>query len=243
MNIFDNLESNYLETKANRLLNKGKAEEAITIYNKITKINDNKVSAHWNKMAAFIKLEKFDQALLCLNKLIELNPENVKFYFQKASILGSEKLQRYDEAIVYYDMVLKIQKTFYAAYLGKGIALACLHKYDEADECYDKAIELYPKDPWIYSNKAIVLLKKKMYQDALELCDRAIKQSSKTKMGLDFAYFTKSRVYGALNKKDECIANISKAISINSSVKNKVFECKEFDFIKNDNEFINIVSN
>ena len=62
-------------------------------------------------------------------------------------------------------------------------------------------------------------------------------------MGLDFAYFTKSRVYGALNKKDDCIDNISKAISINSSLKDKVFECNEFDFIKNDNEFINIVTN
>ena len=92
MSIFNNIVSNYLETKANSLLKKGKAEEAIA----------------------------------------------------------------------YYDIVLKIQKDFYEAYLGKGIALACLHKYDEAEECYDRVIELSPKDPWIYSNKAIVLLRKKM---------------------------------------------------------------------------------
>ncbi|WP_291637376.1 tetratricopeptide repeat protein, partial [Clostridium sp.] len=154
----------------------------------------------------------------------------------------STKLQRFEEAIIYFDIAIKMKNDYSEAYFGKGIALVLMLKYDEAEACYDKVIELTPKDSQIYSNKALLLLKKKMYNEALELCDKSIRVKYNTKLGIAFAYFTKSRVYAMMNKKKECIANLSKAIRLNPVINQKVHECKEFDCIRNDEDFINTIS-
>ena len=245
MNILKELVISIIEPKADTLLSSGKArkiEQAIRIYNKIIKIDDTKTNIYWNKMIGYIILKEFDQALLCIDKLIGLEPKNAKFYNEKASVLCSTNLQRYEEAIDYYNMSIEIQNDYSDAYLGKGIALACLHKYDEAEACYNKALELSPKNSDIYTNKAIIYLKRKMYKEALELCDKSIELSYKTKLSLDFAYFTKSRIYAMMNLKDECINNLGKAIKINNSFKDYVLKCEEFEIIEDDKDFIKVLS-
>ncbi|UYZ38020.1 tetratricopeptide repeat protein [Clostridium beijerinckii] len=245
MNIFKELVISIIESKADTLLSSGKArkiKQAIRLYNKIIKIVDTKANIYWNKMIGYIILKEFDQALLCVDRLIGLEPNNAKFYNEKASLLCSSNLQRYEEAIDYYNTSIEIQNDYSDAYFGKGIALASLHKYDQAEVCYNKVLELAPENFDIYPNQAIVYLKRKMYKKALELCDKSIELSYQTKSSLDFAYFTKSRIYAMMNLKDECINNLCKAIKINNSFKDYVPKCEEFDNVKDDKDFISVLS-
>ena len=245
MNIFKEVVISIIQPRADTLLSSRKArkiEQAIRIYNKIIKIDDTKTSIYWNKMIGYIKLKEFDQSLVCIDKLIELEPNNAKFYNEKASLLCSMNLQRFEDSIDYYNLSIEIQNDYSDAYFGKGIALACLHKYDQAEACYNKALELSPENSEIYPNKAIIYLKRKMYKESLELCDKSIELSYKTKLSLDFVYFTKSRIYAMMNLKDECINNLGKAIKINNSFKDSVLKCEEFETIKDDKDFIRMIS-
>lgn len=235
MGIFDNLKTTHLESKANKLLKKSQNREALELYNKIIEIGANKrLSVYWNKMVACLRLQKMEEALVCIDKIIEMKPKNSDFYFKKASILSSPKLQRYEESIDVYDKGIKLNNKNSSAYLNKGIVLINLKKYDEAAECFDRAIKLSPNDPWIYCNKALILMKEKKYEEALQLCDKAINIKSKVKFNPDFAYFAKARIYALLNMKDNCIDNFSKAIGMNSMWEKVAKECEDFESFRED---------
>lgn len=242
MNIFKRLIISILETKANVLLTDGKVQQAIRIYDKIIKMNDTKAKIYWNKMIGHITLREFDQALECIDRLIYLQPYNEDFYCEKASILSSINPKRFEEAVDCCNLAIEIEKNCAEAYFRKGFALAELNQYDEAESCYNKVIELSMESHRVYLNKAIIFLKKKMYNEALELCDKSVKLSCEDKSNLSLAYFTKSRIYASLNLKNECIECLDKAIKISKECKDFVSKCEEFEFVKNEKDFMKIMS-
>ena len=65
-------------------------------------------------------------------------------------------LGKYNEAIVCYDKVVKIDPNNANAWGNKGVALDKLGKYEEAVECYDKALEIDPKYVDAWNNKGNV---------------------------------------------------------------------------------------
>ena len=58
--------------------------------------------------------------------------------------LALYNLGKYEEAIEWYDKVLKIDPNDVNALNNKGLALNNLGKYQEAIEWYDKALEIDP---------------------------------------------------------------------------------------------------
>ena len=71
-----------------------------------------------------------------------INPTYVDAIDNKANALSN--LQKYDEAIQYYDKVLAIDPTNVDSLNNKGAALQKLQKYDEAIQYYDKALAIDP---------------------------------------------------------------------------------------------------
>jgi len=149
----------------------GKAGKSLEDYEKYLKLRRNgqlqitadggiSSSVEWGfKAYLFNLLEKFDVAIKCVDKAIELDPFYDFALAFKAKILNS--MGGYDNAIQYCDKV--IDKGQYGLGCGlsppysnvllayaltiKGNALSGLARYDEAIKCYDKALEINPNWP------------------------------------------------------------------------------------------------
>jgi len=106
--------------------------------------------------------------------------EKLKIFFNymtKADEIYEQ--EKYDEAIKYYDMAIKIGPEFAEIWNNRGNALLKLKKYDEAIECYDKAIEINPKDADVWNGKGVALYMLKKYDEAIECYDKAIEINPK----------------------------------------------------------------
>lgn len=101
------------------------------------------------------------------------NPENEVSYNSLGAALN--RAGRYDEAIKYIKMALKLEPSFTSAHNNLGNALAEIGKFDEAVESYRAAIRLEPDSALYYCNLGIALGKSKRYDEASESFNTAIK--------------------------------------------------------------------
>lgn len=91
-------------------------EEAISLFNKaVTEDqlpNDKELIAHWLAIAydCFVKTSDFDNALRILGDMIKLDPENMKYYEQKAIL--QKKLNKFDNAIETYTYIDSIKPSY-----------------------------------------------------------------------------------------------------------------------------------
>ena len=93
--------------------------------------------------------------LLSLGK-IEDEKEALDWY-NKGTVLGNQN--EYQEAIVCYDEVIRLDIKFYYGWNNKGASLANLERYEDAIVCCDEAIRLDPQNPDAWGNKGIALKK------------------------------------------------------------------------------------
>lgn len=97
----------------------------------------------------------YDEAIELLDKLIKLEPENSKGYWQ----LGWEFYNKGndDKAIENYNKCIQLENNNALAYNNLGAAYQRLGKYSEALSAYEKAMSLDNKKALYYHNKARTL--------------------------------------------------------------------------------------
>jgi tetratricopeptide (TPR) repeat protein len=102
--------------------------------------DSNDVWGWRNKGGALYSLGKYDEAIKCYDKAIEIDPDNPVVWNNKGLALNS--LGKYDEAITSYDKAIEIDPDDADTWNNKGLALNSLGKYDEAKKCYDRSKKL-----------------------------------------------------------------------------------------------------
>jgi len=83
---------------------------------------------------------KYDEAIECYDKAIEIDPENPVMWNNKGLALNA--LGKYEQAIACYDKIIGIDPNDADAWNSKGLALNSLNKYEEAKKCFEKSKEL-----------------------------------------------------------------------------------------------------
>ncbi len=129
--------------------------------------------AWYNKGLALAKLGKYEEAIECFDKAIELNPNFAPAWNNKGVALA--KLGKYEEAIKCYDKALEIDPNYYYAWNNKGVALAKLGRYEEAIKCYEKAIQINPNYVDAWYNLGLALSKLGRYEEAIKCFDKVLK--------------------------------------------------------------------
>ena len=106
-------------------------------------------------------------------KLIQKYKGNDKLYF----LLGTTFLQigKYDQAINYLNLSIKLNSQFGDSYNNLGIALAETNNFSDAIKNYDKAIKLKGKFEDAYLNKGIALNYLKKHDEAFSYINEVIK--------------------------------------------------------------------
>jgi tetratricopeptide (TPR) repeat protein len=139
-----------IETTPSRLVNDGielfnqkKYEEAIARFTQALELDHTSAIAAiaWGRKGnCYVSLQKYEEAVECYDRCLEINPSFSNIWFIKGFILDS--LGRKDEALTCFDRALLINPEYASAYKAKADTLKDLRRYADALECYHRAVEL-----------------------------------------------------------------------------------------------------
>ncbi len=127
------------------LVRASKAKEALERLDGFLKSDPNlgKVWSFWALRGEILhSLNEFPEALECLDRALELEPEHAALWVNRGLALGD--LGKIEEALESFDKALEIHPDFAEAWLIKGTVLWVLDEKDEAMGCFRRAIELKP---------------------------------------------------------------------------------------------------
>ena len=89
--------------------------------------------------------------------ILQIEPTNVLVLTYKGDALM--ELERYEEAISYFDMILQIEPTNVLALTHKGVALGDLERYEEAISYFDMILYIDPTNVVAQENSKITFEK------------------------------------------------------------------------------------
>ena len=132
----------------------------------------------------------------------------VKTAFQK----GNELLKQgnFEQAILEYNRLLKVDSNYFQAWTNRGYALAGLKKYDEMRESCSTATIIEPNALYAWNCQGEALHNLQRDTEAATAFERAISLDNKEPIFL----INKSQSLNALGKYDESLTLIEKAIQI-----------------------------
>ena len=149
------------------------------IENILVRVYDQKDVFVVFKGDALTKLSRYEKAVRCYNKGLELNPNNSHTHVRKGFSLA--RLNRHEDAIRCYDRALHLgQKSDIMnekVYTNKGFSLARLNRHEDAIRCYDEQIKISPEDAYAYFCKGLSLDFMNMPEKAIKCYDEQIKIS------------------------------------------------------------------
>jgi len=153
-------------------------------------------------------LERYDEALECLEKAIEIDSNYAMAWANRGDVL--ESLKRYDEALVSYDRAIELDEYHPWHWAKRGYLLNNLKHYEEALESFDMAIELDDNDPWDWVQRGDVLDNLKRYEEALESYDRALELDA----NYQWAWRMRGDVLNNLERYEEALESYDWAIEL-----------------------------
>ena len=128
----------------------------------------------WNNKGLSLEtIGKYEEALDCYNKAIEINPLYAEAWEAKGFILG-EYLSAPNEALNCYEKAAEIKPDRASSWNCKGMGYAGLSKYEEAIKCYDRALEIDPHYVIALINKGTVFNNLIEWREAISCYDKAI---------------------------------------------------------------------
>ena len=109
----------------------------------------------YSNLVLLLQEEKFEKALPYLDKILEVQPNNVPILLNKGSVLIA--LDRSDESITYFDRLLKIEPDNIKGLTSKAAALANIGETQNALDLYDRILSIDKDNEKIESEKARLL--------------------------------------------------------------------------------------
>jgi tetratricopeptide (TPR) repeat protein len=164
----------------------------------------------WLNGLCLNSLKRYDEALECLDKAIEIDSNYKIVWHQRGEVLYH--LERYDEALVSYDRAIKLDASYPRAWGNRGNVLKNLTRYDEALVSHDRAIELDANDQWAWCMRGDVLDNLKRYEEALVSYDRAIELDANYK----WAWALRGIVLNYLERYEEALVSYDRAIELDA---------------------------
>jgi tetratricopeptide (TPR) repeat protein len=119
------------------------------------------------------KLGYKQEALRCVDRAIELDPDYETAWYNKAIALS--QIGRHEEALQSLDRAIKLDPTQHDAWFSRGVILRDLWRLKEAVECYDRALKIDPRDSAALTNKGGALQELGRPRAALACLERALR--------------------------------------------------------------------
>ena len=152
--------------------------------------------------------KNYEQALAFINQAIELDNSDVRFWYEKATLLW--KLKNPEKALKACDQAISLDDKYVKAWHGKGNFFNELEQYNSALTAYDRAIELNETYAPSWHGKGIIFRKLEQYSSALAAYDKAIELDDK----LAYPWYGKGGVYNSLKQYNSALSAFDKAIEL-----------------------------
>src|SRR5262249_43661383 len=99
--------------------------------------------SHWqvsNKAVSLSSLRQGWETLHCLDRAIQLHPNNAVTWSNKGHVLAN--LDRFEEALRCYDLAVELDPSNAELWYNKANTLSELEQPEDALVCYDRALQL-----------------------------------------------------------------------------------------------------
>lgn len=165
-----------------------------------------------NLSAAQLKLHKYAEASITIQKVLSVDPANSEAYLNLGVV--EKELKHFELAIQFFDKAITINPNYHEAFTNKANALNELMRYDEALVCHDKALSLNANYYEAWSNKGNTLYALKRYNEAIRHYDQALSLQS------DYheAWSNKGVTLQELKRYDEAIVHYERAINLKADI-------------------------
>ena len=244
-----------------------KYKESIYCYKQAIEINDRFEKAWYNLGATYVDLKQYEKAIPCYEKAIDIKPDfdswyslgltytDMKIYekaiycFEKAIEINPEtelwyilgvtysSLQKHEEAIPYYKKSLEIDTNNPMVWYNLGITYANLGRDREALPCFEKAVGLNPEFDLVWYNLGIIYINLGEYERSIPCFERVVEE----KPNFDKALYNIARAYNFMKNRDKTLEYLKKFVSINSKWKRNAYKDRSFEWLWEDDEFLNLV--
>jgi tetratricopeptide (TPR) repeat protein len=175
----------------------------------VPRIDEKTKAWEWNnKGANFNSLGRHEEAIVCHDRALEIDPRYAPAWNNKGGSLAL--LGRYEEAIVCYDRALEIDPRDAAAWTNKGISLQSLGRNEKAIICLDKALEIDPRHAVAWNNKGNSLESLSHSEEATICYDRALEIDPRYTV----AWTNKGNSLQSLGRDEEAIVCYARALEI-----------------------------
>lgn len=95
--------------------------------------NNEEVRALFRRAYALAEIRRYDEAVECYDKAIEINPKDAFAWYNKGNALAN--LAMHEKAIACFDKALELDPNYTNAWNNKGVSLDNLRKYRKAISC------------------------------------------------------------------------------------------------------------
>ena len=214
---YDNLNSKFVENlemqegdnksdfrfRGNKMYKAKNYKSAIEHYKKALTLDPNYFQAIYNLGLALYRLDKHDESISYLRKIISGDYAN----FEKRdayNTLGDNLFlqENYQLSIEAYTNAIKLDRSSSKAYLGRGIVYKKLENYDYAEGDFLEALNQGMRNGLLYSLLGDINLNTKNYQQGISYYELAIKYYEKDEY-LAGSHFWKGYSLLKINKIDE----------------------------------------
>ncbi|XP_044848407.1 tetratricopeptide repeat protein 16 isoform X4 [Mauremys mutica] len=180
-----------------------------------TAIVQNRIQEHRQRGKEFFSQGEWEKAVICYSKAINLNPQQVEFYVQKAeaflqlcdfqsAVLNLRKAYSLSSAKEEY-----VERMAFIIYL-QGQCLFDQEVYWDALESFTRASELQP-DNSLYRRRSIACLAAlNRYQDCFRLVNEELDQDSKN----PDLYILRAKLHEHFSRATLCYQDVQEAIAL-----------------------------
>ncbi|CAD8089914.1 unnamed protein product [Paramecium primaurelia] len=167
---------------------KQKYDKAIQLFDESILQNQNNYQSLWCKGASLRFLNKYEDAIIQLDKALAIEPRHLGSLFEKALAIDPKhigslfdkgtclrKLNQYEDAINWLEKVLAIEPKHCNSLSEKGQCLRLLKKYNESLELLDQALSINSQHTFSLNRKGDCLRDTQQYKEALIYYEKSLK--------------------------------------------------------------------
>lgn len=144
--------------------------------------------------------------------------------------------KKYEKAIETERQVLKEDPSFYKAYAVEGIALAYNGNFNAGMQQIDKALKLKPSYGYARFNKALANELYGHYDEAIKWYEKDLEVEN-----FEWSYYGIASIYGRKGDTSNAVKYLKLAIDINPNVKTEAKGEEDFDKVRENKEFKQLI--
>ncbi len=188
-------------------------DQAVAVLSQIEVNNDELRSLISQELTqAYAKAGRYEQARGHFDQLISLHPENVGYYFDRASML--KLMDESEAALADFEKVLELEPNNTEALTQKGLILAQLGRFGEAKEDLNLAIMADPNRADLLARRASIFIDEEKFDQALTDYNQAISLDDQQAE----LFYQRGRLLQQLGDTENALTDIQRSLELDPNL-------------------------